>query len=47
MTSYGSKESKIIYVIKEEVGNENKVKDIIEKLILNNIKNGDYHNDGK
>ena len=39
MSSIIDDKNKIIYVIKESVGGENKVSNIIEKLILKDIKN--------
>ena len=39
MSSIIDDKSKTIYVIKESVGGENKVSNIIEKLILKDIKN--------
>ena len=39
MSSIIDDKSKTIYVIKESVGGENKVSNIIEKLILTDIKN--------
>ena len=39
MSSIIDDKSKSIYVIKESVGGENKVSNIIEKLILKDIKN--------
>ena len=39
MSSIIDDKSKTIYVIKESVGGENKVSNIIEKLILNDIQN--------
>ena len=39
MPSIIDDKNKTIYVIKESVGGENNVSNIIEKLILKNIKN--------
>ena len=39
MSSIIDDKNKTIYVIKESVGGENKVSNIIEKLILKDIKN--------
>ena len=39
MSSIIDDKNKTIYVIKESVGGENKVSNIIEKLILNDIQN--------
>ena len=39
MSSIMDDKNKTIYVIKESVGGENKVSNIIEKLILKDIKN--------
>lgn len=39
MSSIIDDKNKTIYVIKESVGGENKVSNIIEKLILNDIYN--------
>ena len=39
MSSIIDDKNKIIYVIKESVGGENKVSNIIEKLILKDINN--------
>lgn len=52
MSSHIDDKNKTIYVVKEIVGEENKVSNIIEKLILHHIQNylrnksEDYHNDG-
>lgn len=39
MSSIIDDKNKTIYIIKESVGGENKVSNIIEKLILKDIKN--------
>lgn len=39
MSSIIDKKNKIIYVIKESIGGEDKVPNIIKKLILKDIKN--------